>query len=165
MKKLFLTMCLVIAAHTAFAQTAGSLIDQFKNEPKAEFVHIPRLMMALGKIVAKSCIDDEDDRKSYDIVKKISSMRVLDLGYCPSDTKQRFRNALGNLNTKGYEELVRVNDDGENTRILTKMKGGKICELLILNGGSDDCTIVEIKGEIRTGDLNRLMNDRGNHNF
>ena len=133
-------MCLVIVAHTAFAQTADNLIDQFKNEPKAEFVHIPRLMMALGKIAVKSNIDDKDDRKSYNIVKKISSMRVLDLGYCPSDTKQRFQSALGNLNTNGYEELVRVNDNGEKTRILTKMKGETICELLILNGGNDDCT-------------------------
>ena len=67
-------MCLVIVAHTAFAQTADNLIDQFKNEPKAEFVHIPRLMMAMGKITPKSGIYDKDDPTGNDIIKKISSM-------------------------------------------------------------------------------------------
>ena len=165
MKKLFLTMCLVIVAHTAFAQTADNLIDQFKNEPKAEFVHIPRLMMAMGKITPKSGIYDKDDPTGNDIIKKISSMRMLDLGCCSPDTKQRFQNAIANLNTNGYEELVRVNDNGEKTRILTKMKGETICELLILNGGNDDCTIVEIKGKIRTSDLSKLINAQGNYNF
>lgn len=165
MKKLFLTMCLVIVAHTAFAQIAGSLIDQFKNEPKAEFVHIPRLMMAMGKITPKGGIYDKDDPAGNDIIKKISSMRMLDLGCCSPDTKQRFQNAIANLNTKGYEELIHANDDGDNTRILTKMKGGKICELLILNGSNDDCTVVELKGKIRTSDLSKLMNGQGKYNF
>ena len=45
------------------------------------------------------------------------------------------------------------------------MKGGKICELLILNGGKSDCTVVELKGKIRTSDLSKLMNGQGKYNF
>lgn len=164
MKKLFLTMCLVIAAQTAFAQTAGSLIDQFKNEPKAEFVHIPRLMMALGKAAIKSNIDDEDDLEGYNLIKNISSIHVLDLEECSPQVRKRFAEAAGKLQTKGYEELMRANGDGETTRILLKKKGKIIRELLILNGGKDGGEAVQIKGNISMDDIDRLVKDNNIYN-
>ena len=58
----------------------------------------------------------------------------------------------------GYEELMRVNDDGDKVRILMKTKKEVIRELLLVCTGNDDCTLVQINGKFTKDDIDQLVN-------
>lgn len=72
-------------------------------------------MMSLGKMFAGH---DED----AEIIRKIKSIKVLDLESCTASVKERFNKKVNKLNLKGYDELMRVNDEGEKVRVLMKTK-------------------------------------------
>ena len=74
-------------------------------------------MMSLGKMFAGH---DED----AEIIRKIKSIKVLDLESCTASVKERFNKKVNKLNLKGYDELMRVNDEGEKVRVLMKNKKG-----------------------------------------
>ena len=70
---------------------------------------------------------DED----AEIIRKIKSIKVLDLESCTASVKERFNKKVNKLNLKGYDELMRVNDEGEKVRVLMKTKKEAIRELLL----------------------------------
>ena len=96
-------------------------------------------MMSLGKMFAGH---DEDAK----IIRKIKSIKVLDLESCTASVKERFNKKVNKLNLKGYDELMRVNDEGEKVRVLMKTKKETIRELLFVCTGKEDCTLVQING-------------------
>ena len=67
--------------------------------------------MSLGKMFAGH---DED----AEIIRKIKSIKVLDLESCTASVKERFSKKVNRLSLKGYDELMRVNDEGEKVRVL-----------------------------------------------
>ena len=62
------------------------------------------------------------------------------------------------LSLKGYDELMRVNDEGEKVRVLMKTKKETIRELLFVCTGKEDCTLVQINGKFTKDDINKLVN-------
>lgn len=65
---------------------------------------------------------------------------------------------MNKLNLKGYDELMRVNDEGEKVRVLMKTKKEAIRELLFVCTGKEDCTLVQINGKFTKDDINKLVN-------
>ena len=108
-------------------------------------------MMSLGKMFAGH---DED----AEIIRKIKSIKVLDLESCTASVKERFSKKVNRLSLKGYDELMRVNDEGEKVRVLMKTKKETIRELLFVCTGKEDCTLVQINGKFTTEDIDKLVN-------
>jgi hypothetical protein len=96
-----------------------------------------------------------------DLASTISSMQVLDLGDCSKDIKGFVSSRVNALKDHGYETVLSANDGGENTLILSKMKGDKIVEVLIFSIEKDDkdCSMVQFKGSISK---EALMKEMGN---
>jgi len=152
MKKIVIVLFLLWGVHHAVGgQTVEALFGEFRQEKDAEYVNMTPFLFGIVKLF----VPDEDGEG---VTKKIRSMRVLDMEECSSSTKERFAKKAEMCRFRGYEELIRVTDDGERMRVLLRQKKEIIRELLVLVTG-DDCTMVHIKGKIRKSDLNDLISE------
>ncbi len=142
MKKFVFTLLLVFVCHLGYAQGINGLFNEFGSEKNADCVKVSSFMMSLGKMFAGH---DED----AEIIRKIKSIKVLDLESCTASVKERFNKKVNKLNLKGYDELMRVK---------MKTKKETIRELLFVCTGKEDCTLVQINGKFTKDDINKLVN-------
>ena len=151
---------LAVCSLTACAGNTNpdEIFDSFCNEPHAECVRVPKLLLKLGTTFAAVSADDNGERQALSMASKLSSVRVLDLDDCSRDVKARFADETDRLEEKGYETLVRVNDDGEKVRICLRRENDYITELLIVNRSDDDASMVQLKGHILESEIGKLMN-------
>lgn len=150
---------LAVCSLTACAgnTTPDELFDSFCNEPHAECVRVPKLLLKLGTTFAAVDADDREERQALKLASKLSSVRVLDLDDCAPVVKQRFAEETANLENKGYETLISVNDEGEKVRIYLRREKGDITELLIVNRSDDDASMVQLKGKIKESEIGNLV--------
>ena len=153
MKKILFSLIIIITAQWCYAQSSDNIFREFKNENKAEYVTVSPFIMSLAKV----CNGNDADN---DFINNIKSVKVLDLEECSASVKQRFSNKVNKLKLSGYETMIRVNDNGEKVRILTKKHKDKISELLIICVGDDDCALIKIKGDIDSKDLTQIVNEQ-----
>lgn len=152
MKKIIVTMALILGVQMSQAQTVDGIIREFRGEKEAVCVRVPWLPMKLVGLFA----DDEAGR----VIRHISSIRVLDLSDCSQQVQERFAAKMEQLKLEGYEPLLVVKDDGSSVKMWGKMKGEKIKELLIgVSGDDNEPALIRIKGNLRMDDLNVSMSE------
>ena len=140
MKKIITTLALIIACQGIFAQNIKSIINEFKEVKGVEYTKVPRWTLLLGN-------------------KGVKSICYLDLGSCPSEVKEDFRQKVNQL--EGYEVLFRGKEDGEIYKLLAKKNNEVIRELIILITGKDDCGLTLMKGKIKKENINGMIgNDK-----
>ena len=161
MKKAFIILCMAIAAQTACAQGVNTIINKYKSEPRAEYVHVPKLLMKLGAMGTKNEADDIEDRAKLAFMKHISSITVLDLEDCSDRVRRNFTKDVGKLSLEGYETVMEATDDGEKVRMVAKKEGDLIREFLILVTDDDECALIQFKGEITQEDVDKLLKEQG----
>ena len=141
MKKIIATLALIIACQGIFAQNIKSIINEFKEVKGVEYTKVPRWTLLLGNN------------------KGVKSICYLDLGSCPSEVKEDFRQKVNQL--EGYEVLFRGKEDGEMYKLLAKKNNEVIRELIILITGKDDCALTLMKGKIKKENINGMIgNDK-----
>jgi Domain of unknown function (DUF4252) len=69
---------------------------------------------------------------------------------------QFYKEALGKIDLKEYEELITVREKNSNTRFLIKESGGTITELLMVSADDTDFTLLSFVGDIDLDKLSRL---------
>ena len=153
MKKYVIALVLMLACQAGFAQNVESLYNKFKDEKGVESVSVSPLLMKFARLFM------DESEKSNPMIKGISSVRVLDLEDSPKDVVKRFNEEVENLSLNGYETWMQVREDGENVRIMAKMKEDVVRELLVLTTGKGDCALVMVKGKIRKEDIQAVIND------
>ena len=152
MKKIIVTMVLILGVQMSQAQTVDGIIKEFRSEEDAVCVKVPWLPMKLVGLFA----DDEAGR----VIRHISSIRILDLSDCSQQVQKRFAAKMEQLKLEGYEPLLVVKDDGSSVKMWGKMKGEKIKELLIgVSGDDNEPALIRIKGNLRMDDLNVSMSE------
>ena len=153
MKQLFISLLIIFASASATAQTPGDLFAQYKGKKNAEYVHLGRLLFKLLRPIAKN----ENDPTARPVMRSIRSMRALNLEDCSQKVKEQFLESAKRLSTKGYEQIVSSNVDGERTLVLVKLKKNAIRELLVLNADDEDCQLVQLKGKMKHVDLDDII--------
>lgn len=149
MKKYFFIIML-FSVQMLWAGNVNSIINEFKDARKAEYVSVPWILMKIGHMFM-----DKEDKD--DIAARVNSVRVLDLEECSARVKARFTKRIASLNGHGYETLVRAKDQDGSVQILVKEKRNIIKELLIVCGGKEDCALIQLKGNIRQEDIDKLV--------
>ena len=150
MKKIIVTMILILGVQMGQAQTVKGIIRDFRGEKEAVCVRVPWLPI---KILAMF-----GDDKASTAVRHINSIRVLELSDCSDEVKERFESKLQQLKPKDYEPLIAMKDDGSRVYMWGKMKGEKIKELLIgVCGDDNEPALIRIKGNLTMDDLNVSM--------
>lgn len=134
--------------------SVDDMFKEFSQVENAEYVNVNPFMMKIASL--GTLFADADAAK---IASKIKSVKVLTLDDSPADEKRRLNERISALNTDGYEELIRINDNGEKVRILAKMdKDSTIRRLIVLCTDSSDCTLVSINGKFSPKDINAVVN-------
>lgn len=159
---LLVLTCTSGCARTKNDTSIDGLFKEFSQAENAEYVNLNPFMMTLAKMATS--VADSDAAK---VTSKIKSVKVLSLEDSPAETKRRLSQRLADLNTDGYEELIRVNDNGEKVRIFARMDkdSSTIRRLIVLCSDSNDCTLVSIQGKFSKDDINAVVsNTTRNHN-
>lgn len=156
MKKYIFALLLLCVAQMSSAQNTYDIFELFKDKPKAEYVHIPKIMLNM----AYKFMRHGEDKDAIKIIKNIDSIRILDLEDCSAAVKTDFYNETKNFSNKGYEELISTVEDGDKTLIFTKGKDNTITELLILETGKEDCELVQIKGKITQAEIDQIVKEQ-----
>ena len=151
---------LAVCSLTACAGNTNpdEIFDSFRNEPQAECVRVPKLLLKLGTTFAAVDADDREERQALKLARKLSSVRVLDRDACSRDVKARFADETDRLEEKGYETLVRVNDDGGKVRICLRREHDDITGLPRVYRSDDDASMRQLKGHILESEIGKLMN-------
>lgn len=153
MKKVMIIAALAFMTMSVQAQmSVDRLMKRYKNSPKAEYVHVPKMMMTLAKAIKTG---DADDYTKY--LKHIDSIKVLDMEDCSNAVKQRFFKDVTQLNTAGYEELMTAKEADEQTVILAKRNKTGIKELVIVDSGDDDAALIQIMGNIKNSEIQKII--------
>lgn len=154
--KRIMTLLLILAAamQMASAKSLGRLIEDYRYQKNAEYVHVTPLLMKMAwTAMGHDARSGEEGR----LVRKIKSIRTLDLEECCADVKHRFSTDVQKLEMSGYEPLVTTRDDGETVKIMMKAKGDVIRELVIICSDSDDCALVWLNCKVKMNEIQSLV--------
>ncbi len=153
MKKVMMMAVLAFMTMTVQAQmSVDRLMRKYKHSPKAEYVHVPKMMMTLAKAIKTG---DADDYSKY--IKHINSIKVLDMEDCSNAVKQQFFKDVAQLKTVGYEELMTAKEADEQTIIMVKRSKTRIKELVIVDSGDDDAALIQILGNIKNSEIQKII--------
>ena len=153
MKKVMMIAALAFMTMTVQAQmSVDRLMRKYKHSPKAEYVHVPKMMMSLAKAIKTG---DADDYTKY--LKHIDSIKVLDMEDCSNAVKQQFFKDVTQLKTAGYEELMIAKEADEQTVILAKRNKTGIKELVIVDSGDDNAALIQILGNIKNSEIQKIL--------
>ncbi|MDE5812422.1 MAG: DUF4252 domain-containing protein [Muribaculaceae bacterium] len=152
---LFLLISILSLSVTSHAKsTAKSLFAEFSSESGAESVNISPFMIKLSRLIAGNLPETE-------ILKQISSVKVLDLENCSADVKSRFAKRAADFSADGMEELINASENGEKVRMFTINRDNLIRKLVVLcysvNG---ECCVVEINGKFNLDQLDSVYNSQ-----
>lgn len=154
--KRIMTLLLILATamQMASAKSLGRLIEDYRYQKNAEYVHVTPLLMKMAwTAMGHDARSGEEGR----LVRKIKSIRTLDLEECSADVKHRFSADVQKLEMSGYEPLVTTRDDGETVKIMMKAKGDVIRELVIICSDSDDCALVWLNCKVKMNEIQSLV--------
>lgn len=153
MKKVMMMAALAFMTMTVQAQmSVDRLMRKYKHSPKAEYVHVPKMMMTLAKAIKTG---DADDYTKY--LKHIDSIKVLDMEDCSKAVKQQFFKDVTQLKTAGYEELMTAKEADEQTVIMVKRSKTGIKELVIVDSDDDDAALIQILGNIKNSEIQKII--------
>lgn len=153
MKKVMMMAVLAFMTMTVQAQmSVDRLMRKYKHSPKAEYVHVPKMMMSLAKAITTN---DADDYSKY--IKHINSIKVLDMEDCSKAVKQQFFKDVAQLKTVGYEELMTAKEADEQTVIMVKRSKTRIKELVIVDSGDDNAALIQILGSIKNSEIQKII--------
>ena len=153
MKKVMMMAALAFMTMTVQAQmSVDRLVRKYKHSPKAEYVHVPKMMMTLAKAIKTG---DADDYSKY--IKHINSIKVLDMEDCSKAVKQQFFKDVARLKTVGYEELMTAKEADEQTVIMVKRNKTRIKELVIIDSGDDNAALIHILGNIKNSEIQKII--------
>ncbi|MDU1905555.1 MAG: DUF4252 domain-containing protein [Dysgonomonas sp.] len=144
MKRIFLYIVISFITVHAMSQSFDNIVSEFSKAENVDKVNISRF----GWNYIKAAFIGNKDAS---IIRKISSLQILDLEDCSSDTKARFVDRIDNLKDKKYELLMMVKDESSEVLIMSKSRKNKIRELIIID--KKEPTLVWLKGKFSLSDL------------
>jgi hypothetical protein len=157
-------MLLVIAAPvfvTAQSSPLEKIFDMYSGKEGYTIVTINHSMFDMFSAVAA----DKQDKDFKDITSKLNSIRILSVDTKPNMNAGNdfYREMVRLLTVPGYEELMAINDGGEQVKFVVRKNADRIYELVMIVGGHDPC-LIAMDGDIdlkQVSKLSKSMNIKG----
>lgn len=150
MRKIILSLVLVLSANTFFAQ---SIFDKFEDQEGITSVVVNKKMFAL---LSKMEVKDKESQQYVNLIKKLDNLRVF---VTQSDKKADEMKAVSDkyIKSSSLEELMKINDKGKSVKIYVKSGAtdSQIKELMMFveGSGKEDTVLMSLIGDF---DLNEL---------
>ncbi|MGO4820955.1 MULTISPECIES: DUF4252 domain-containing protein [unclassified Flavobacterium] len=153
MKKFIITLVVVLVSSPFFAQAA---FDKFDGQDDVTSIVVNRKMFDLMSKV-KVDASDKETQQYMNLIKKLDNLKVFTTSSTRMTADMK-STAEKYIRTAGLEELMRVNDNGKNIKILVKSGAtdSQIKELLMfIEGGSktNETVLMSLTGNF---DLNEI---------
>lgn len=151
-RKIALTLALFLATSSLFAQSA---FDKFDGQDDVTSIIVNKKMFDLMSKV-KMDASDKDTQQYLALIKKLDNLKVFTTKSTRVEGEMKLA-AEKYVKTAGLEELMRVNDNGRNVKIMVKSgtSDTQIRELLMFIEGAknEDTVLMSLTGNF---DLNQL---------
>ncbi len=138
MKKLILTLVVVLFTNTFYAQ---SVFDKYDNQEDITAVIVTQKMF---RMLANVDAKDKEAQRYLNLIKKLDNLKVF---VTKNQKKAADMKVTADkyLKTAGLEELMRVNENGKNVKIYVKSGAtdSQVKELLMfIEGGPKEETVL-----------------------
>ncbi len=152
MKKIIITLVVVLVSNTFFGQSA---FDKFDGQDDVTSIIVNKKMFELMSKV-KMDATDKQAQQYLNLIKKLDNLKVF------TTKSTRVENEMKTTTEKyikssGLEELMRVNENGRNIKILVKSgsNDSQVRELLMFIEGdkNQDTILMSLTGDF---DLNEI---------
>lgn len=150
MRKLLLSLIVVLSANTFFAQ---SVFDKFEDQEGITSVVVNKKMFSL---LSKMEVKDKSEQLYVNLIKKLENLRVF---VTQSDKKSDEMKAVADkyIKSSSLEELMKINEKGKNVKIYVKSGASEsqIKELMMFvqGSGTEETVLMSLIGDF---DLNEL---------
>lgn len=153
MRKIIITLVLALLPTVFFAQ---SVFDKFDGQDDVTSIIVNKKMFELMSKV-KVDATDKESQKYMSLIKKLDNLKVFTTSSTRVSAEMKSASEKY-LKSAGLEELMRVNDNGKNIKILvrTAAKDSQIKELLMFMEGSskgNQTVLMSLTGDF---DLNEI---------
>ena len=153
MRKLLLSVVLVLAANSLFAQ---SVFDKFDGQDDITTVIVNKKMFSL---ISKMKVADKETQQYVSLIKKLDNLKVF---VTNSDKKSDEMKAVADKYIKSVdlEELMRINEKGKSVKIYVKSGAtdSQIKELLMFieGSGKEESVLMSLSGNFDLDELSVL---------
>jgi hypothetical protein len=157
MKKYMIAALLFLFSLPIFAQPVGleRLYYSYKGEEGVVAFRVPGFVMRLAGSIA------DLDHEEKQLLRSLRSIKILTIEDGTLYPEVNFTEEV-NLHRMegGYQLLLEVHDGDEDVIIAAREKKGKVTDLIVLVGGSDN-TMVHLKGRMDSDLLENLAGVTG----
>lgn len=150
-----LMMLLVLMAQSIAAKTVSEIIQDYRDESKAEYTYVSPAMMLMLKAAVKKYTGEYTN-----LVDKITCARILNLDACRQKTKKKLFKEMDKLDEEEYQPMVMNGQKWEGFKVLVKVGTDANSEFVVLNTGHDKCTLMQVEGNITLQDLQQILTDK-----
>jgi hypothetical protein len=151
MKKLFLSIVLVIAVSSIYSQK--SIDNLFQKYAGNEGFTTLTLNGNLLKFA--SCLDSNNESSMPADVEEI---RILTQEDKSLNAGNFYDLVINDIDLSQYEEFMRVKEKNQDVRMLVRAEGKNFKEFLLISGGEDNA-LIQIKGNMSFEDAEKFKED------
>jgi hypothetical protein len=149
--KAFLIMMIVSAGAFAQSESIAKFFNKYATDESFTTATISSKMFSL---ITNMDAQTAEDKEIVNAISKLKGLKVLGKENT-SDARALYKEAFG-LVGKDYEELMSVRDKDKDMKFYIRESNGKISELLMLMGGTDDFMLLSLYGEIDLKSISRI---------
>ena len=100
------------------------------------------------QMISKLELDDSADQKLLEeSIGKVKGVKVITGKSGRVDGVKHYKEVLGLIKGKGFEELMSARDEDKDIKFYIKEKGNKIDEMFMVIGGSKEFTMLSVFGD------------------
>ena len=143
---------LMITGAYAQGSAVSDFFNKYQNDESFSQVTISSKMFGLFTNME---LEDKEDQEVLSAISKLKGLKIL----AKDDTRESrelYNEANKMLPKSQYEELMYVRDKDKDMRFFISEKGGKINELVMIAGGSNDFMLLSIFGEIDLKQISKI---------
>ena len=134
------------------AQDAISkFFSKYQNDDTFSQVTISSKMFSLFTNME---LENKDDQEVLNAISKLKGLRILNKD--TYDSRLLYKEAMGMIPAKEFEELMTVQDKDKNMKFLIKESDGKINELVMVMHDKEEFMIMSLYGEIDLKQVSKL---------
>ena len=154
MKKIivFGAMMLVVAGAYAQGEAVSKFFSKYQSDDTFSQVTISSKMFGLFNNME---MENKEDQEVLDAISKLKGLKILAKDET-RDARGLYDEANKMLPKSEYEELMYVRDKDKDMRFFINEKGGKINELVMIAGGSNDFMLLSVFGEIDLKQISKI---------
>ena len=163
MKKAILIFLTIITPLLTIAQSGAinKIFDKYSGKEGYTSVIVTKAMFDLFEAVS----NDASDKDFKDITSKLNSIKILtrDSEGKTNAGNDFYKEMIRSFTSPEYQDLMTINDGGEEVKFMIRKKADEIIELIMVVGGSDPC-LIALDGDINLKQVSKLsksMNLKG----